>query len=289
MKQHLSPQRRRALHLLGGSGLAGVLGSVGTATAWAQPAPKPTPEAHWKQLRQSLFGDREITDNATDLLALETPVRADDAAVVPVAIRALVAQTPTRWIRKLHLVIDNNPSPMGAVFSYTADSGRAEIETRVRVEEYTPVRAVAEFNDGKLVMVSRFLKASGGCSAPAGKDMAEAMARLGRMRLLTAGEVVAGRPATAQLMISHPNTSGLAIDQLTRLAPAPSFVRKVLVTYAGKPVLQADVDFSLSENPSLRFKFTAQPEGELVAEVSDTDSRSFTTRLKVLAGAANAA
>jgi hypothetical protein len=69
-------------------------------------------------------------------------------------------------VRKLHLVIDNNPSPMGAVFSYTPDSGRAEIETRVRVEEYTTVRAVAEFNDGRLVMVSRFLKASGGCSHP---------------------------------------------------------------------------------------------------------------------------
>lgn len=289
MTQHPFPPRRRVLRLMGGSSLAGVLGSVAASPGWAQPAPKPTPEAHWKQLRQSLFGEREIIDNAADLLAIETPVRADDAAVVPVAMRALVAQTPSRYIRKLHLVIDNNPSPMGAVFTYTPDSGRAEIETRVRVEEYTPVRAIAELNDGKLVMVSRFLKASGGCSAPAGKDMAEAMARLGRMRLQTAGEVAAGRPATAQLMISHPNTSGLAIDQLTRLAPAPSFVRKVLVSYAGKPVLEADVDFSLSENPSLRFKFMAQPEGDLVAEVSDTDGRSFHARLKVLAGAANAA
>lgn len=277
--------RRRLLHLMGGSALAGAW----ITDALAQPTPKPTPEARWAQLRPSLFGQREIVENANDLLAIELPARAEDAAVVPVTMRALVPQTPTRWVRKLHLVIDNNPSPMGAVFSYTPDSGRAQIETRVRVEEYTTVRAVAEFNDGKLVMVSRFLKASGGCSAPAGKDMAEAMARLGRMKMRVDGEVVAGKPALAQLMISHPNISGLAIDQLTRLPPAPSFVRRVAVTYAGRPVLTADVDFSLSENPSLRFNFLAQRDGELVAEVSDTDNRSFTTRLAVHEGAQGAA
>jgi sulfur-oxidizing protein SoxY len=277
--------RRRLLRLMGGSALAA---SWISETA-AQPAPRPTPEAHWAQLRPSLFGQREIVDNATNLLALDLPARAEDAAVVPVTMRALVPQTPTRWVRKLHLVIDNNPSPMGAVFSYTPDSGLARIETRVRVEEYTTVRAVAEFNDGRLAMVSRFLKASGGCSAPAGKDMAEAMARLGRMKMRVDGDVVAGQPALAQLMVSHPNVSGLAIDQLTRLAPAPVFVRRVAVSYAGRPVLQADVDFSLSENPSLRFNFLAQRDGELVAEVSDTDGRSFTTRLQVREGAQGAA
>lgn len=285
------PPRRACLHWLGAAGVAGGaavtlgLGLGLTPTrARAQATAKPTPEQHWAQLRQSLFGDRAILDNATDLLVLDTPVRAEDAAVVPVAVRAQVAQSATRWIRKIHLVIDNNPSPMGAVFAFTPDSGRADIETRVRVEEYTTVRAVAELQDGRLAMVSRFLKASGGCSAPAGKDLAEAMARLGRMRLRVDGPVVPGKPALAQLMISHPNVSGLAIDQLTRLAPAPVFVRKVVVTYAGKPVLQADVDFSLSENPSLRFNFLAQADGELLAEVTDTNDRQWTQRLAVKAG-----
>jgi sulfur-oxidizing protein SoxY len=273
--------RRQCLQWLG----SGALAATGVP-ALAQPADsRPTPEARWAALKPALFGSREITDNARDLLQIDAPARAEDAAVVPISVKALVPQTATRWVRKLHLVIDNNPSPMGAVFSYTPDSGRAEIETRVRVEEYTTVRAVAEFNDGRLVMVSRFLKASGGCSAPAGKDMAEAMARLGRMRLRVEGPVVAGQPALAQLMISHPNVSGLAIDQLTRLAPTPVFVRRVAVTYAGRPVLQADVDFSLSENPSLRFNFLAQREGELVAEVIDTDNRQFNARLSVLEGA----
>ena len=275
--------RRCLLRLIGGGSVAGLAPALGLAQAQ-----KPFPEAHWAQLRKSLFGDRPITEQATDLLSLDTPNRAEDAAVVPVSVKALLPQTAARYIRKIHLVVDNNPSPMGAVFTFSPESGRADIETRLRVEEYSTVRAVAEFNDGRLVMVSRFLKASGGCSAPAGKDLAEAMAGIGRMRLRVEGKVVAGQPALAQLMISHPNISGLAIDQLTRLAPAPVFVRKVQVSYAGRPVLQADVDFSLSENPSLRFNFVPQAEGELVVEASDTDDRRFNTRLTVRTGASDA-
>mgnify|MGYP002150436774 CR=1 FL=1 len=53
----------------------------------------------------------------------------------------------------------------------------AEIETRVRVDAYSHVRAIAEASDGQLYAVTRFVKASGGCSAPAGSDAQAAAAR----------------------------------------------------------------------------------------------------------------
>ena len=245
---------------------------------------KPSADERWARLRESIFGNTPISDKAGGILSLIAPTRAEDAAVVPIGIRTHLAQTPARYIRRLHLIIDNNPSPAGSVFTFSPESGRADIETRVRVEEYTFVRAVAEMNDGQLFMDTKFLKASGGCSAPAGKDAAEALAKLGRMRLLIEDEVVPGKPVLAQLMISHPNVSGLGIDQLTRLAPAPYFVRSIAVTYAGKPVFTADVDFTLSENPNVRFYFTPQQQGELHAEVIDTKDRRFKTQLAVKPG-----
>ena len=45
-----------------------------------------------------------------------------------------------------------------------------EISTRVRVNNYTDVHAVAELSDGKLYMTKTYVKASGGCSAPATKS-----------------------------------------------------------------------------------------------------------------------
>lgn len=235
----------------------------------------------WQAVRQSLFADRPISEDAAGIVALDTPVRAADAAVVPIAIHTQLVQSPQRYIRKLWLVIDRNPSPVGAVFSFTPDSGRAALETRVRIEEYTHVRAIAELNDGRLVMDKRFVKASGGCSAPAGKDLASALASMGKMKLRVEGEAVVGQPALAQLMVSHPNVSGLAIDQLTRLAPTPQYVRSIQVTYAGKPVLSADVDFTISENPSLRFYFLPSGDGELKAQVVDSDQRHFESAIPV--------
>ena len=114
---------------------------------------------------------------------LDTPKRAEDAAIVPLAIRAGFPQTKNRYIERVWLMIDNNPSPIAAVFNFTLESGRADIETRVRIEEYSYVRAVALTNDGKLYMAANYVKASGGCSAPAGKDAIAARANLGKMRL----------------------------------------------------------------------------------------------------------
>jgi sulfur-oxidizing protein SoxY len=198
-----------------------------------------------------------------------------------------LSQTPGRYIRKLMLVVDKNPSPVGATFSFTPQSGRADIETRVRVEEYSHVRAIAELNDGSLVMQVRFIKAAGGCSAPAGADLAAAMANLGKIDLRIDESTPPDQPTRVQLTVNHPNISGLAIDQLTRLAPAPHYVRSIEVRWAGQPLMSADVDFSISENPSLRFYFVRQGAGELRADVVDNKDLKFHTTLAVKASPAS--
>ena len=255
----------------------------GAAPALAQLKSGEDPEASevWKKVRASLFEQRPIVTPAEDVLQLEAPARAEDAAVVPIAIRTRFPQSRERYVDRLWLVIDNNPSPISAIFRFTPDSGRADIETRVRVDEYTHVRAIAETNDGKLYMTTRFVKASGGCSAPPGKDQAAALATLGRMKFRVEGEVDRNKPVLAQLMISHPNNSGLAMDQATRQFTPAHFVRKVDVSYAGRPVMSADVDFSISENPNFRFYFVPRGAGELKAEVVDSDELRFESALKV--------
>lgn len=238
----------------------------------------PDASAIWQKVRASLFAARPISQAADEVITLEAPNRAEDAAVVPVAVRTRFAQSPGRWIDKLYLIIDNNPSPIAAIFQFTPASGRADIETRVRVDEYTHVRAIAELNDGSLFMTTRWVKASGGCSAPPGKDPQAALATLGRMRFRIEGEgTAAGEPVLAQLMISHPNSSGLAMDQLTRQFTPAHFVRRVDISYAGQPLMSADVDFSISENPNFRFYFSPQAAGELKAEVVDSHDRRFAT------------
>ena len=72
-------------------------------------------------------------------------------------------------------MIDENPSPLAAVFSPGAASGMRSLSTRVRVDSYTNVHAVAELSDGQLYAAQRFVKAAGGCSAPAAKLEADSI------------------------------------------------------------------------------------------------------------------
>jgi sulfur-oxidizing protein SoxY len=229
----------------------------------------------WQKVRASLFEGRSIAPATADTLVLEAPSRAVDAAVVPIAIRTRLPQTAASYVRKIYLLIDANPSPIAAIFQLTPESGRADIETRVRVDAYSFVRAIAETNDGRLFMATRFVKASGGCSAPAGTDPKAALATMGQMRFRIEGDATGRTPVLAQLQINHPNHSGLAMDQATRQYTPAHFVRRVDVSHAGRPILSADVDFSISENPTFRFYFVPQGPGDLKASVVDSHDLRF--------------
>lgn len=246
-------------------------------------ADEPSAETEqWAGIREFLFADRPIADNLGDVVEIDAPFRAEDAAVVPIGLKAKVDQTPDRYIRKMWLLVDKNPTPIAASFELTPESGRADIETRIRLEEYTWVRVVAETSDGKLHMARRFVRAAGGCSAPAGKDMEAALARLGKVKFKLEGEVQQGKPTLAQVMVSHPNNSGMQMDQVTRLFVPPHYVRRVEVAYAGKVIMTADVDFSISENPNFRFYFLPQGGGnELTAKVLDSKDLTFSSTLNL--------
>ena len=240
------------------------------------------PEASpiWQKVRASLFQSRPIAAATDDIISMELPVRAEDAAIVPIAIKTRMLQSAARHIDKVYLIVDNNPSPISAIFQFTPLSGRADIETRIRIDEYTHVRVIAETNDGQLHMATRFLKAAGGCSAPPGKDAQAALASLGRMKFRVEGDANGKEPVLAQLMISHPNHSGLALDQVSRLFTPAHFIRQVRITYGGQPVMSADVDFSISENPNFRFYFMPNGDAELRAEVVDSNDLRFESSLK---------
>lgn len=228
----------------------------------------------WPELRETLFGDRAILDGA-GVIGLEAPYRAYDAAIVPITIVAAIPQTAERFIRTITLIIDENPVPVAAVFHLSPLNGTATISTRVRVNAYTNMRVVAETSDGSLYMASRFVKAAGGCSAPAGKDQELAMARLGRLKLKSFGLAEIGRPTQVQLLISHPNNSGLQFDQISRNYIPAHFVSDIVVRYGGRVVLSVEGAISLSEDPSIHFSLIPDGSELIEVEVRDTQDNVF--------------
>lgn len=260
--------------------LAGVLvliSCVGITSAAAEDQDK---SEIWPKLRQGLFGNRAILEDDGTRLALELPKRAADASAVPLAIRArqIPGDSP---LRKIYLVIDKNPSPVGAIFEFGSGGHEIALETRVRIEDYTWVRAIAEMTDGSLLATKRYIKASGGCSAPAGKSLAQRLAGMGQMKWRIDPPLSADGQSSVQLLIRHPNNSGLAMDQLTRLFDPPHFIRSVRITRGEELVFSANVDFTISENPAFRFSLPPGGDGDLHAEVTDTNDLTFESAARV--------
>jgi sulfur-oxidizing protein SoxY len=231
--------------------------------------------ARWADLKHAIYGDRVVED-AGDRVVIDAPMRAEDAALVPVAIR--VAQTLAPEVRGLYLVIDNNPSPLAAHFLFGPMADPSEIATRVRIDDYTYLHVVAETAEGRLYATARFIKAAGGCSAPASKDQALALERLGKMKANFAERTKPDEPVKVKLLISHPNNSGLQMDQVTRNYIPADFMQRLDVTYNGKSVFRLESDVSISEDPTLHFGIRpADPAtpGVVKAEILDSSQRHF--------------
>lgn len=259
------------------------LSAVCLALLIAGPSTAAEDDERWKQVKEQLFGEREIQDGA-QVLGLTTPYRAQDAAVVPVDVTSKLAQTPQRHIKKLYLVIDANPSPVAAVFRFPGERAWDTISTRIRVNAYSNVRAIAETNTGEIYMTHNFVKASGGCSAPPLKDPGAAMANLGKMKLQLPKAYSEGQALLAKLLIKHPNSSGLQFDQMSRAFVPADYVRSIEVSYNGESLFSMDADISISENPAISFNFIPKGEGALEVRVKDSEGRDFSNSFAVKPG-----
>lgn len=233
----------------------------------------------WERLRSRLLGERPIATGAASLVQLIVPLRAAYGASVPVKIVSRLPQVPDRFVRRLTVLVDKNPSPVAATLDLTPALGQADFETRLRVDEYGHLRVVSELSDGSLHLASRYVKVSGGCSAPPNR---ETQHLIGQTRFrLPEGLRPAGQPTPVEVSVMHPNDTGFELNQVTVMFIPPHFVRAIRVRYDGERLFDADCDFSLSENPSWRFHFlprrTAQgrAEGRLSAEVEDSKEGRF--------------
>lgn len=254
------------------AGLLSVMSGVPLAPAANADANDP-----WPGLIQDIFNNRPMNDGA-DVIGIEMPYRAEDAAIVPVTLRTKLPPGDSRRVLTITLVIDQNPAPMAAKFVLGPEAKVSEISTRVRVNNYTDVHAVAELSDGQLYVAKTHVKASGGCSAPAAKNADEAKGRLGQMRYRQFARPAQGQASgarEAQIMIGHPNNSGLQMDQVTQLYVPAFFVNELRLWQDDALVLAMEGGISISEDPNIRFTYVSNGAKRFRAEARDTDGHLF--------------
>ena len=253
------------------------IAAFAAALGWsaAQPAVAIKPADPWPDLARDIFKGRELADGV-GLIAIDMPYRAEDAAIVPVTLRVTLPAEDARTVRAITLVIGQNPAPVAATFQIGTKV--TMISTRVRIDSYTNVHAVAELSDGKLYVATTFVKASGGCSAPAAKNPEEAKARIGQMRyrqFARPGEGPTSGVRESQVMIGHPNNSGLQMDQLTQLYIPAFFIDQLKLSQDDSPVLMVEGGISISEDPNIRLTYVSNGAKHFRAEARDTQGHVF--------------
>lgn len=271
----LRTTRRHALQGLAALALAprGAFAAVGGLPSATHDASSP----EWERISGKLFPGKTLIAGQS-VVQVIVPLRAAYGASVPVKIVSKLAQKPELFVRRMYVVVDKNPSPVAAVLDLTTEVGQADFETRLRVDEYSHVRVVSELSNGQLHTDSRYVKTSGGCSAPPNR---ESLHLIGKTMLKLNGELHMEQPTTADVTVVHPNDTGFELNQVTVMYIPPHFVRSIKVSYAQRKVFDAELDFSVSENPTLRFNFVPHGRGELRAEVTDTKEGQFVGTLAV--------
>ncbi len=229
-------------------------------------------------LRPHHFPDTEIVED-NSVIELTAPYRSEDAAVTPVRIKALMAQTPERYIETIHLFVDANPEPRVGTFTFTPASGSADLALRIRIDRYTDVRAIAVLNTGEHYMAKTFVKAQGGCAIPIAIDYKKAMDGLGRISLRTVGEADDAHGIPTQLRVRHPNFTGMQMDYKIYAVRPAHYVKSIRVLLNGEPVMTAETGISVSEDPSFRFFLDPGAKGELTAEIADTKGNTWSEKL----------
>jgi sulfur-oxidizing protein SoxY len=232
----------------------------------------------WDEIRNSVYGTRAIEDGH-GVVTLEAPNRPEDMRTVPIS--ATAGFKDGRTVKSVSFLIDENPTPVVAVFHMGGARETVWLKSNFRVDRQSDVRAIVEASDGKLYMVSQLIKFAGGqssCSAPPAGDPAEIIANMGKMNLseLPGDEKVSSATARARIDLNHPNHTGMVMDQITLLYTPMKMVSEVTVRQGDEDIFRAEGSIAFSQNPQIEFDFKRN--GAETAEVTmkDTDGGTWT-------------
>lgn len=231
----------------------------------------------WDAMRSDVLEEGVTLQDGAGLFTVNAPYRAHDAATVPLVIaRTDLDAAP---ITSAIIVVDENPAPVAAEMTFGPAMAPLQFEMRVRVNQYSNIRVIAENADGAY-MGGRFVKASGGCSAPATKDPELALASMGKMKLKHFDDIADALPQSrprrdAQIMIRHPNYSGLQRDQVTQLFIGAHFISDLEVYQGDELLFRLEGGISVSENPVFRFSYNDNGATDLRITAEDTEGNVF--------------
>jgi sulfur-oxidizing protein SoxY len=231
----------------------------------------------WDGIKAEVYGARAILDGSS-VVKLEAPYRPDNVMAVPLA--ADIHLPNGQAIKTVSFIVDENPSPVAAVFKLGDARPSAALTTYIRLNQQSDVRVVVETVQGELYMVEQLVKFAGGqasCSAPPQGSPQEIAANMGKMTLGLQGPraVASNTLQRAEFELNHPNHTGMVLDQITLFYIPLLMVEHLEVKQGDDVVLTLAGSITLKQNPKFAFDYKTNGATEMTVTARDTSGAEF--------------
>lgn len=263
--------RRRAL-LIGGP-LAAVGGGLAAAVRAAGDGfdGDPFQSFQWPELKKEFLGARaRVQFDAR--VRVQGPAFAEDPMNVPITVSAGLP-----GVQRLVVLVDRNP--IRKVLELQPLAAQPAVSFRFKLEQASPVRALAQTADGVWHVGGTLVDSAGGGCTVSGASRADGSwsQTLGQVsgRVFASGLPGGDHGARLRLRIMHPMDTGLVggvpAFYLSRLSVRDAYERELLRIQTFEPV---------SENPVFSFDFATPPPRPLRIVGTDNNGNRIDTRLE---------
>lgn len=240
--------------------LAGLCASLSIwgGAGFAAAPDDPLKSANWNDLKKLYFGDAKVVFD--DRVEVTAPARAEDSMNVPVGVNA----DALGEVEEVVVIADHNP--IVKVLQFRPIAARASLSFRVKLQQATPIRAIARTKDGVWHAGGMWVDAAGGgCTAPSvGRSSGNWAETLGQVQGRVWNPSESGR---LRLRIMHPMDTGLAPG-----IPAFYIEKLSLSDAAGAAFMDIETFEPVAENPVFSFDFRPGRAPKLPLVLSGVDN-----------------
>jgi sulfur-oxidizing protein SoxY len=224
----------------------------------------PLQSPQWTDIRERYLGAAKVVFDP--LVVVSGPKVAEDSMNVPVGVKIGLAD-----VRRVLVVADLNP--IVKVLEFSATGAMPSLHFRMKLQQGSPVRAMAQTGDGVWHVGGIWIDASGGgCTAPSvGRSAAGWTETLGQVQSRVWQNETQSR---VKLNIMHPMDTGLAPG-----IPAFYIERLSLQDAAGREWMALDTFEPVSENPVFSFDFSGPPPAGLTLVGRDNNGNRINARV----------
>jgi len=208
-------------------------------------------DENWPMVKERFFNQRPVTP--THLIQVIAPLGAENAAQVPVTLQ--VSNQQQDPIKSIYLFVDANPIPMVAHYQFPISFSTLALSTRIRMENDSHIRAIAETKHGALLMATAIVNAGGGCAGAVVEDETLVRENAGKVKFQLNPPYKLHETASATLQIKHPMYTGLQIDTKTKQLKPAFYMQYADIMFEQTSVMKVEFNVGTAENPYLNFKF----------------------------------